>query len=76
MPLRILAFAIASEQLGFRERSVECIQGETPRALLARLHPSFDPSVARVAFNCEYLGWDDPLEDSGELAILPPVSGG
>ncbi len=74
--IRILAFASASEQIGLRETDVECLPGDTPRGLLARLCPSFDPASARVALDCDYVGWDTPVGNARELAVLPPVSGG
>ncbi|WP_368562027.1 MoaD/ThiS family protein [Pseudoxanthomonas sp. UTMC 1351] len=30
----------------------------------------------RVAVNGEFARWSDPLPDSGEIAFIPPVSGG
>jgi hypothetical protein len=39
MQLQLLAFAQAHDQLGFRERLVECSPTETPRQILARLAP-------------------------------------
>ena len=74
--IRILAFASASEQIGVRETDMECSPAETPRQILARLCPAFDPASARVALDCDYVGWDTPVGNARELAVLPPVSGG
>ncbi len=35
-----------------------------------------DLSVVRVAVNQDYVGRRHPLEDSDEVAIFPPVTGG
>lgn len=76
MQIKVLAFAHAQEQLGFRERMIECEPGDSPREILARLAPGFHAGVARVAVDCEYHDWDLPLGAADELAIIPPVSGG
>ena len=87
MEVKLLAFAQAQDQLGFREQQFESRPGETPRQLLQRVAPGFDPGLARVAVQCEYHDWDAPIDDcrnprqsSGtqplEVAIIPPVSGG
>jgi molybdopterin synthase sulfur carrier subunit len=77
MPLRLLAFASAAVSLGWRERTAQAAPGDTPRSLLREIAPDFDPGAARVAVDCEYRSWDDPLGPAArELAILPPVSGG
>lgn len=76
MQLKILAFAQAQDQLGFRECIVECAQTDSPRAILASLAPAFDGSGMRVAVDCEYHDWDAPIGAAAELALIPPVSGG
>ena len=75
--VKLLAFAQAATQLGWREMLAECAPSDTPRELFARLFPGFEPGAARVAVNCEYQSWDDAIgPTAGELAVLPPVSGG
>ena len=76
MQLKLLAFAQAQDQLGFRERLVECSPTDTPRALLARIAPVATCAAMRVALDCEYADWDAPIGDARELALIPPVSGG
>jgi molybdopterin synthase sulfur carrier subunit len=76
MQLKILAFAQAQDQLGFRERVIECAAGDSPRAILAALAPGFDGAGMRVAVDLEYRDWDAPIGDAAELALVPPVSGG
>lgn len=76
MPLTVLAFAQARDQLGFHERAVECAPGDTPRAVLARIAPAAALGTMRVALDHEYADWDAPIGAARELAIIPPVSGG
>jgi molybdopterin converting factor small subunit len=73
----VLTFAQTRTQLGFAEKSVEYQPGETPREILRRLDPQFDPGkTVRVAVNREYADWDQPIGQATELALIPPVSGG
>ena len=74
--LKLLAFAHAHDQLGFREQLVEYMPSETPRMLLGRLAPDVQCDTMRVAVDYEYRGWDEPLGEARELALIPPVSGG
>jgi len=76
MQVKLLAFAQAQDRLGFHERLVECDAGESPRELLARIAPAFEPASTRVAVDCEYSDWDAPLGAASEIALIPPVSGG
>ena len=77
MKITILTFAQTRTQLGFSEKSVECGPDETPREILRRVAPQFDPGKnIRVAVNQEYGDWDQPVGNSTELALIPPVSGG
>jgi len=76
MSVKLLAFAQAGDRLGFRERVIDCTPEETPRAILARLAPTLDPATLRVAVDCEYAGWDAPIGQATEIALIPPVSGG
>jgi len=73
----VLTFAQTRTQLGFAEKSVECEPDETPREILRRLAPQFDPGkTIRVAVDQEYADWDQPVGEAFELALIPPVSGG
>ena len=76
MQVKLLAFAQAQDRLDFHERLIECEASETPREVLARIAPTFQPSSARVAVDCEYADWDSPLGAASEIALIPPVSGG
>jgi molybdopterin synthase sulfur carrier subunit len=59
--VKLLAFAQAHDQLGFRERLVQCRSEETPRMLLSRLFPEVQCDTMRVAIDHEYRSWDEPL---------------
>jgi molybdopterin synthase sulfur carrier subunit len=75
--VKLLAFAQAAVELGWREMLVECAPGETPREVFERVAPGFKPGAARVAADCEYQSWDDAIGPmTQELAVIPPVSGG
>lgn len=77
MKITVLTFAQTRTQLGFAEKSFECDPTETPRQILRRLAPQFDPGrTVRVALDQEYADWDRPVGDATELALIPPVSGG
>ena len=77
MQVKLLAFASSAADLGWREHSCECDESETPRAIFTRVAPGFDPGKARVAVDCEYAEWDEPVGPATtEIAIIPPVSGG
>lgn len=77
MKIRVLAFATAATQLGWREMLAECKPGDSPRKVLAKLAPGFSVAGLRVALDCDYRPWDEPLGARvREMAIVPPVSGG
>jgi molybdopterin synthase sulfur carrier subunit len=77
MRVKVLAFAQARDQLGFDERVVECEPTETAKELFATLAPDADlTATMRVAIDCEYRGWDEPIGEAQEIAVIPPVSGG
>ena len=74
--LKLLAFAQARDQLGFAECEIECGPQDTPRQIVQRIAPAASLDSMRVALDCEYRKWDDPVSEARELAIIPPVSGG
>jgi molybdopterin synthase sulfur carrier subunit len=77
MKITVLTFAQTRALLGFAEKSFDCQPAETPRQILRRLAPQFDPGkTVRVAVNQEYADWDQPVGQATELALIPPVSGG
>ncbi|HEX7651948.1 MAG TPA: MoaD/ThiS family protein [Verrucomicrobiae bacterium] len=77
MSITVLTFAQTRQQLGFSEQAVACAPTDTPRQILQRLAPQFDPGKSvRVALDQEYADWDQPVGQARELALIPPVSGG
>jgi len=72
----VLAFAQAHDQLGFRERVVDCAPTDTPRSVIARMGSDFAFETMRVAIDQEYVSWDSPIAEGREIAVIPPVSGG
>ena len=76
MQVTLLAFAQAYDQLGFRERVVDCAPTDTPRAIIERLAPGAAVDGMRVAIDQEYTEWDAPIGEAREMALIPPVSGG
>lgn len=76
MQVRLLAFAQAQDQLGFREQVIDCLADESPRAILTRIAPTLRLESMRVAVDCEYHPWDAPIGNAAEIALIPPVSGG
>jgi molybdopterin converting factor small subunit len=76
MQLKVLVFAQAHDQLGFRECEVECHASDSPRMILSRLAPEAQLGAMRVAVDCEYHDWDAAIGAARELAVIPPVSGG
>ena len=77
MQINVLAFAQTRDQLGFGERTFAYEAHETPREILRRIAPQFEPGKSiRVAIDLEYADWDKPVGTARELALIPPVSGG
>ena len=76
MKVKLLAFAQAADQIGFRERIVDCSRDDSPRRMLTAHAPLFDCSIMRVAVDGEYRDWDAAIGEAREIAIIPPVSGG
>ncbi len=76
MSITVLAFAQSQDLFGFASSAVPLQPGDTPRSLLLRLRPDADLGSFRVAVDGEFAEWDTPLDGAGELAIIPPVSGG
>ena len=77
MRIKVLTFAQTRSQLGFAEKFFDCGPHETPREILRRIAPQFEPGkTIRVAVNQEFADWDKPIGTATELALIPPVSGG
>lgn len=81
MTVRVLYFASLQDRTGRREDTVE-IQPSTDVAALwtklLALHPRLNEVTVRPLVACDmtYASWDRTLGGVGEVAFLPPVSGG
>jgi molybdopterin converting factor subunit 1 len=79
MKYKVKAFGITRDLLGGREKIME-IQGQTVAALRAQLVSAY-PELAGlrsllIAVNNEYVEDSTELQESDEIALIPPVSGG
>ena len=81
MKIMLKPFAMLRESLPLEAKSQELEDGSTVADLLAKLqhtHPALKPVLqcTRVAHRDTYLVADEVLEEGGEYALIPPVSGG
>jgi MoaE-MoaD fusion protein len=80
MKVRVVLFAKPRELVGQPQVDLALPAGATPADAWGQLSSRYDlgplPRSFRCAVNSEYAGWDDPLKDGDELAVIPPVSGG
>jgi sulfur-carrier protein len=81
LTIRVLWFASLRDRTGRREETVEIAPDDDVRALWERLaarHPRLRDVSVRPMVACDraYAPWDRSLAGVGEVAFLPPVSGG
>lgn len=81
MTLRVLYFASLRDRTGRHEDTVDVPPATDVAALwarLQRLHPGLAEVTVRPLVACDmtYASWDRALDGVGEVAFLPPVSGG
>jgi MoaE-MoaD fusion protein len=80
MKVKIVLFAKPRELVGQPNVDLALPAGATAADAWSQLSSRYDlgplPRSFRCAVNSEYAGWDDPLQDGDELAVIPPVSGG
>jgi molybdopterin converting factor small subunit len=77
MQVKVLAFAIASDTLGWREMIVNCTPSQSPLEIISALSPEISTKNWRVAVDCNYHAWNKAIGPlAKEIAIIPPVSGG
>jgi sulfur-carrier protein len=79
--VRVLYFASLKDRTGTHEDTVDVPPATDVAALwarLQRLHPRLGEVTVRplVACDMSYASWDRALDGVGEVAFLPPVSGG
>jgi len=80
MQLNILLFGITKEIVGQQQLKVELSESATVPDLLQHLQQQY-PALRElqslmVAVNDEYSHEHQPLKESDEVALIPPVSGG
>jgi len=74
MTFEVKLFAYLRQEHG-ESVAVDC--EPTAGSLLDHLHDmGIDTSACRVAVNHEFVGREDALRASDEIAVIPPVSGG
>ena len=78
MQIKVLAFSVAKDVMGFSEQVITVDAGDTVEAILERLQPGAKNQLAtsRVSLDGEFVAWETPVRQHQELAIIPPVSGG
>jgi molybdopterin synthase catalytic subunit len=80
MNVRVVLFAKPRELVGQPKVELALPAGATAADAWSQLSTRYDlgplPRSFRCAVNSEYAGWNDPLKDGDELAVIPPVSGG
>lgn len=81
MKIKLLLFAAAKEIVGANQLVIELSDGDNVAALKAAVnkkHPAIADLVARSAFSVDqkYASDETLIEDSSEVAMIPPVSGG
>ena len=80
MKVRVVLFAKPRELVGQPNVELALPAGATAADAWSQLSTRYDlgplPRSFRCAVNSEYAGWDDPLKEGDELAVIPPVSGG
>jgi len=78
--VRVVLFAKPRELVGKPNVDLSLPAGATAADAWNQLSSRYDlgplPRSFRCAVNSEYAGWEAPLKDGDELAVIPPVSGG
>jgi molybdopterin synthase sulfur carrier subunit len=75
----LLYFASLRDAAGRDSESVETSARDLSMLyaeVSARHEIKWKTDALRVAVNGEFAHWSDPLPDGGEIAFIPPVSGG
>ncbi|MFT3785198.1 MAG: MoaD/ThiS family protein [Tepidisphaeraceae bacterium] len=79
MTIRVKLFAIAKDQAGTGETTVDVPDGSsvsTAVSELERRFPKLTTTSFATAVNRAYAPRDSVLQSNDELALIPPVSGG
>ena len=80
MTLKVLAFAVVKNIFGNASVQIELKEGSTVSALRISLEEKFpglrELSSFLIAVNNEFASANYLIQESDEIAIIPPVSGG
>ena len=81
MQVHVRLFAAFREAVGRNALMIDAPPGSTAGQIVEQLraeHPSLGPAIERamLALNQEYVEPSASVSDGGELALIPPVSGG
>src|SRR5256884_8800812 len=80
MKVRVVLSPNPRELVGRPNIDLALPAGATAADAWSQLSTQYDlgplPRSFRCAVNSDYAGWDDPLKEGDELAVIPPVSGG
>jgi molybdopterin synthase sulfur carrier subunit len=80
MTLKVLAFAVVKNIFGNASVQIELKEGSTVSVLRTSLEEKFpglrELSSFLIAVNNEFASANYTIQESDEIAIIPPVSGG
>ncbi len=76
MRIKVLLFAGLRERLGKEQTFLEVEPGTRAHEVAVRLFPGDPLKALRFAVNLNYVGPETLLQDSDEVALIPPVAGG
>ena len=80
MTLKVLAFAVVKDIFGNSSVQIVLKEGSTVSALRTSLEEQFpglrELSSFLIAVNNEFASANYPIQETDEIAIIPPVSGG
>lgn len=76
---KLTTFGITTDILGSRKVTIEC-ESHSVGELRQHLNTSYPPLQQLrslfIAVNKQYASDDQPLKETDEIALIPPVSGG
>jgi len=77
MKIRVRLFASLRERLGFTDRDIEVVEGQTIADVWNTIAGHCDlPEDVLSAVNMDYVKPDTVIADGDEVAFFPPVTGG
>lgn len=81
MRIKCLFFAVSRDLTGVTEVNLDCAEGTTSKTIsqvLLQKYPRLASILSRsiISVNSEYTETERVLQESDEVAVIPPVSGG